>query len=381
MKSLTALRRAFAHTGHAVFFDHASYGPLPKKARQLIDELAARYQQLDRTIDQDSFNLLRQIKRDFARIIHTRGDEVSFVPNTTTGTNLVLLGLALRRGERIILPRVEFPSLSYPVLYLARRQGLQVEMLHCPDGFYTLDSLKKALRRKGAAVLATSWVQYFNGYRYDVDEIVKLCHEYGVFVLLDGMQGIGAVPLDAKKSGVDAVVCGAAKWLFGSTGGGFMYLDPQAVRRVTPASISWLSADWGYSFGDLQRLDRPLYTDGRFFEWGTYPYYNLRLAQAGLELILAAGVSRTYRQICLLLDQLMKFLDHSPYVIASSREPQHRSAILSFTGPAIGRLHQYLTDHKFRTSLREQHIRVAPHFYNTPAEMRKFIAAIKKFPG
>jgi len=378
-KSLRVLRRAFAHTRHAVYFDHAGVGPLPNKARRLIEQLAERYQRLDATIDDESFTLLHDLKRDFGRIIHARGDNISFMPNTTTGINHVLLGLHLQRGERIILPRVEFPALTYPILYLARRMGLRVDILPCPAGHFTLEDLKKAIRRGKPALVATSWVQYFNGYRYDAAELVRLCHECGVFVLLDGTQGIGAVPLNAKQTGVDAVVCGGGKWLFCSAGSGFLYLNPDPIREVRPISIGWLSADWNYAFGDLQRWHRPLYADGRLFEWGTYPYYNLRLAQAGLELILAAKVSRTYRHVNALLDDLAVFLDNSPYTITAPREKQHRSAILTFTGPEINHLHRYLTANRFRVSLRENNIRVAPHFYNTPQEMHRFISAIGKW--
>jgi selenocysteine lyase/cysteine desulfurase len=222
-------------------------------------------------------------------------------------------------------------------------------------------------------------VQYFNGYRYDAAELAELCHRYGAFFLLDGTQGVGAVPLDVTEAGVDALACGGPKWLFCQTGSGFLYLSRQPVRKVTPPAIGWLSVDWGYAFGDLQRHDRPLYPDGRKFEWGTYPYYSLRLAQAGLKLVKTAGVRRTFRHVRTLLDDLADFLHETPYTIASVLEPRHRSAILCFTGPRIAQLHRDLAEKHFRVSLREKNIRVSPHFYNTRQEMRRFIAAMRRF--
>lgn len=380
-KSLATLRNEFAHLRHAVFFDHANFGPPTKKARRLIDEFAERYQRLDPQIDEDSFALLRRVKQDFARIIRARGAEISYLPNTSTGINHILLGLNLKRGERILMPEVEFPALAYPVIYLSRRMGLPLDFVPCPGGHFSLEVLSKMLRKKKAALLATSWVQYQNGYRYAAGELAELCHRHSVFVLLDGTQGVGAVPLNVRKAGIDALACGGAKWLFCQTGNGFLYLDSNPVRPVRPVSIGWLGVDWGYAFGDLQRHDRPLYSDGRRFEWGTYPYYNLRLAQGGLEVILAAGVNRTYAQVSKLLDQLAGFLSPSRYTISSPQVARHRSAILTFTGPKIGRLHHYLTDNSFRVSLREGNIRVAPHFYNTTREMQRFIRAIRNFPA
>ncbi len=378
-KSLLALRRGFAHTRQAVFFDHANFSPPSKKARRLIDGLAARYQELDPHIDSESFAILRHIKQDFARIIHARGDEISYLPNTSTGINHILLGLNLKRGERILLPELEFPALVYPISYLARKIGLRLEFLPCPGGYFTLDVLKKALNKKKTALLATSWVQYQNGYRYDARELAELCHRHGAFFLLDATQGVGTVPLNVKKAGIDALACGGSKWLLCQTGSGFLYLHPEPVRPVRPVSIGWLAVDWDITFSDLQRRDRPLFTDGRRFEWGTYPYYNLRLAQVGLELILAAGVGRTYTHINGLLNELRSFLPRTQYAVSSPQTARHRSAILTFTGPEIGKLHQYLADNRFKVSLREGNIRVSPHFYNTSGEMRRFITTIRKF--
>jgi len=336
-------------------------------------------QALDPRVDRESFTLLSQIKKDFARLIRARSDEISYLPNTTAGINHILLGLNLRPGERILLPEVEFPALVYPILYLARQKKLKVEFLPCPQGRLSIKTLHKSLARKKAALVATSWVQYHNGYRYDAPEMVKVCHQHGVFVLFDGTQGVGVIPLNVKKAGVDALACGGQKWLFCQTGSGFLYISPQALREVKPAVVGWLSADWGYRFGNLQHHDRPLYPDGRRFEWGTYPYYNLRAAQVGLELLNAAGVRRSYRQIIGLLDQLSEYLSGSPYTISSDLSPRHRSAILAFSGPRIACLHRYLNSKGFKVSLRENNIRVSPHFYNTKNEMQRFTAAIREF--
>jgi cysteine desulfurase/selenocysteine lyase len=378
-QSLLALRRQFPHTKRAVFFDHANFGPSPNKARRLLDRLAARFQALDPRVDQESFAILAGLKRDFGKIVGARQENISFLPNTTTGTNQVLLGLRLRPSEHILLAENEFPSLAYPILHLARIGRAKVNLLPCPQGHVALDDLDRALARRKTALFAISWVQYFNGYRYDPAALAEICHRHGTFLLLDGTQGVGAVPLNMIKAGIDALVCGGQKWLFCQTGSGFMCLHPQRVRDVKPELIGWLSVDWKYTFTDLQRHDRQLYPDGRRFEWGTYPYYSLRLAQVGLELIRAAVVRRTFKHVTGLLVDLADYLRERPYDIASDPDRHHRSGILAFTGPYIAQLHQYLSEHRVRVSFRENNIRVSPHFYNTPGEMRRCIKTIDAF--
>jgi len=380
-QALQSLRKEFPHTRRAVFFDHANFGPSPKRARRLVDQLGARFQALDPLIDRESFALLAKIKKDFGRIIGAHGDDISYLPNTTFGINHILLGLKLRPGERIMLPENEFPALAYPILYLVKKRRLKVQLLPCPHGYLELDDLDCALGKHKTALFATSWVQYHNGYRYDAAALADVCHRHGTFFLLDGTQGIGAVPLNAGKAGVDALACGGQKWLFCQTGSGFLYLSPHPIRKVEPMAIGWLAADWNITFNDLQRHDRPIFSDGRRFEWGTYPYYSLRLAQVGLELIRAAGPRRTFRHVTRLLDHLVEFLREGPYTIVSDLRSKCRSTIFAFTGPKIERLHRHLADRKVRVSLREGNIRVSPHFYNTPQEMRRCISVIGEYPA
>ncbi len=56
-------------------------------------------------------------------------------------------------------------------------------------------------------------------------------------VLLDGAQGVGAVPVDVKKLGCDAYAGAGQKWLCGPDGLGMLYVTPElraAARRLTP---------------------------------------------------------------------------------------------------------------------------------------------------
>jgi len=377
--SLTSLRREFPHTRHGVFFDHASFGPISRRARILLDQLADRFQHLDPTIDGESFRLIRQLAHDFGRLIGARRGEVSFQPNTTTGIMHVFHGLELKAGERIILPEVEFPTLTYAVKSLAEHQGLTVDYLPCPDGYLNLENLERALAKKTIAVVALSWVQYFNGYRYDLLEVADLCHRYGAFVLIDAIQGGGVVPLNVRRCGIDALACGGQKWMLSQMGTGWLYVNRDSIRPVRPPIIGWLGVDWGISWNHLQGHDQAFCSDGRQFEGGTYPYYNLRLAEAGLGLIREAGVSRTYRHASDLLDQLRGFLADSPWSINLDVAKKHRSGILSFSGPGIAALHAHLRKNNFHVSFREGSIRVSPHFYNTPTEMRQFISTARKF--
>ena len=81
-------------------------------------------------------------------------------------------------------------------------------------------------------VLASSFVQYGSGFRADLDALGNLCRERDVFFFVDAIQGLGALPLDVQRSGIDALAADSHKWLLGPEGAG----SPTSGREW----IDWL---------------------------------------------------------------------------------------------------------------------------------------------
>lgn len=264
---LQSLRREFQIPRGTTFLNHASFGPVPRSARKAVAELFRRQGDFrgDPDVDSETFSKLVDLRRMFARLTGADAKRVAFAPNATYGLNAVLNGLNLKPRDRVLVPANEFPAAVYAARALCERIGAELVPVPCPNGSMDLDQLK-VLLHKGAAVLAMSWIQYFNGYRYDLSPIARLCHDHGAFHLVDVTQGAGAVPLNMRREGVDAIAAGTQKWLLGQTGGGFFAIAPNPIRPVTPPYAGWLGYDWGYTWGDLQRWNRPAFTDGRFWK-------------------------------------------------------------------------------------------------------------------
>jgi len=370
----------FEFTNGTVFLNHASFGPVTRRGRLAVESLMERWGRLSpgRDVDEETFSLLASAKDRFARLIGAKSARVAFAPNTTYGLNAVLWGLKLRKGERILLPEVEFPALVYAIQNIARKLELEIQPLPCPKGYMEIDTLRKTLAKK-TAVLAMSWVQYFNGYRYDLEEISSLCHANGCLVLIDGMQGVGAVPLDVEHTGIDALACGAQKWLFGQPGAGFYYIAPNPIRDIEPLEAGWLGVDWGYKFSNLRDWNRPVFEDGRCWEIGTYPFYSIRFADAGLAMLEECGNLGVWDNIQTLLDRLTQRLAGSKYQAAPVGNEQNRSGIMPIIGPRTPELHRYLCDRSIHTSLREGSIRVSPHFCNTNDDVDRLVEVIRQF--
>ena len=81
-------------------------------------------------------------------------------------------------------------------------------------------------------VLSLSWVQFGTGYRADLAAFAELAHSRGAIFIVDVIQGLGALPLDAGALGLDVVATGAHKWLMAPGGTGGLYIAPHVLDRM-----------------------------------------------------------------------------------------------------------------------------------------------------
>jgi len=373
---LAKYRNEFPFTEEIIFFNHASFGPMPERSwkatQEYYDGLRLKKVTDD---DREAFQILENIRKLIARMIKAEPEEIAFVPNTTYGLNVAAWGLDLKRGDEILLSDVEFPANVYPWTNL-KQKGIETKFVPGKNKCFDIENLVRAIDKR-TKVLSISFVQYFNGFKNDLESIGKICEENEIFLVVDGIQGIGSVDLDVKKCRIDLLSCGGQKWLLSSLGTGFFYLSSQAKRKVKPSFFGWMGVDWNLDFTDLLKFNLKPFSAARKFEIGTYPYSLLWTMHSSLKLLLEIGVKKIEKHNLELLDLLIDYLNDSPYQIKSFLLPKHRSSILSFSGKNITKSYEKLIKNKIMVSFREGAIRVAPHFYNTKEEVKKLIEILE----
>jgi len=374
---LRRYRKEFHFIREITFLNHASFGPIPSRA------LRSTYEYYDaltlkKVVDMDklTFEKLDRIRTYLAKMIKAKPSEIGLVPNTSYGLNVAVNGLKWKNGDKVLLSDVEFPANVYPWLNL-RRKGVKIIFIKSRDGFFDIDNLLKAIDSR-CRVLSLGYVQFFNGFKNDLETIGKICQAKDIFLVVDGIQGVGCVDLDVKKAKIDFLACGGQKWLLSSLGTGFFYLSEKAKRKIEPSFFGWMGVDWKLNFSDLLRYDLSPFQSSRKFEIGTYPFSTLWTMCSSLELLSEIGTKVIEKQVIGLQDLLLDYLNDSPYQVKSSLDPLHRSGILSFSGKDTARLFQILSKEKILVSFRENSIRVSPHFYNSPEDIQKLIQVLKK---
>jgi selenocysteine lyase/cysteine desulfurase len=362
-------------TRQCAYLNHASLGPLPLPAAAAMAAAAREQSELGSEIFPAYDAAKESAREEIARLIGATPDEVALTRNTVEGLSIVASGIDWKPGESVVVDTQEFPGNIYPWLNLEARFGVKVRLVPAENGRVAPERLMAAAEER-TRVIAVSFVQFSSGYRIALEELGAFCRGRGIFLVVDGIQGVGALPIDVMKSRVDFLACGAQKWLLAPPGIGFLY-----VRRPLWEEIALTDLGHGSVLPHPERyLDYrfTLRPDARRFEGGVMSYAELRGLRESLRLLLAAGIGAIETRVLALTDRVVERLTERGYRLLSARGAGERSGTVSFAHPSESSkaLLERLRAGGVIASVREGALRFSPHYYNTEEEIDRALALL-----
>jgi cysteine desulfurase / selenocysteine lyase len=377
---LDALRREefpAVTTGKTVFLNHASTGPYPQRTIAVLDEWN-RLRANPTLVSQDlQFGTLTRSRELVSSMIGASPKEIALATNTTFGINLAAFSLPLKHGDVVLSPDLEFPANVYPWMQLAERRGIEYRRLECDDGVLHRDRLERELEDERVKLVTVSWVQFASGARVDLAALGRLCHERGVYFVVDAIQGLGPLTLDLSKTHVDILACGAQKWLLSPWGAAFVYVRQALIEKLEPHDVSWMSVEGSDDFTRLTDYDLKWRQDARRFEFVTLPYQDYAGMNASLDLFKEVGFENVARCAQRLGERIVNWaVARDDVELVTPADPRYRAAVIAVRPiDALGASRR-LAAAGFVHSFREGAIRLSPHFYNTDDEIDRALALI-----
>lgn len=162
----------------------------------------------------------------YAALLRADPADVALTTSTSEGIVRVLNGLDLGRGDEVLTADDEHPGLLGPLLALHERRGTAVRTA-------PLAQIAEAVSAK-TALVACSHVSWITG-ALAPPALAGL----DVPVLLDGAQGVGAVPVDVRSLGCSFYAGSGQKWLCGPVGTGMLWIAPEWAERVSPDGLTY----------------------------------------------------------------------------------------------------------------------------------------------
>ncbi len=391
---LTA-RQHFPGLLDKVFLDAACLSLAPRPAVEAIEKFLdlAMICPLDSATAHHIFmDEMRAAARPaVARLINADENEIALVESTSHGFSLAANAIPLERGDRVLLSDLEFLEVAVPWVD-RKRESIEIDVVPNRDGEVRVEDIADHLTAS-TRVVAISSVQWTNGYRCDLAALSKLCRERGIWLVVDAIQQLGAIPLDVRQTPVDMLACGGHKWLNSPFGCGFLYVSRDALPRLRPPIPGYLSVEdpiggWDEYFQTPTTTpvrDYRFVSSARRYEaGGTGNYPGAIGLAASLKLIDELGQESIAAHIYSLTDRLLAGLNDLPVSIVTPRARQNRSGIVTFSvGPAEQnvKLMNRLLQKKILVSVRYTSnvggIRVSCHFYNSAEDIDTLLAAVK----
>jgi L-cysteine/cystine lyase len=230
--SAEQLRSQFPVLNGLAYLNSGTCGPVPAASSAAAEDQLRRELQDGRSSRahfERRLELAERLRAAYAGRLGCSEDDVALTSSTTDGIGIALAGLDLGEGDEVITSDSEHPGVLGPLQTLREMRGITVRMA-------PLAELPSAATEATRAVVC-SHVSWVTGELAPVADLAAL----GVTVILDGAQGVGAIPVDVGALECDVYAASGQKWLCGPEGAGMLYVAPETREALSPTRRGYMA--------------------------------------------------------------------------------------------------------------------------------------------
>ena len=258
----------FKNNPDLIFLDNAS---TTQKPQQVIDTLTHYYENYNSNIHRGIYTIAEKATAAYeetrdkvAAFIGTEDRQsIVFTRGTTESINLVASswGQNLKPGDEVLITEMEHHSNIIPWQLICEKTGASLKYIPISeDGILDLSNSSTYFTEKTKIVCVIHQSNVF-GTINPIAEIVKMAHDVGALVLVDGAQSVPHHSVDVSKLGCDFFAFSGHK-MMGPTGVGVLYAKPalleemnpfmgggEMIREVSMEKSTWNDIPWKFEAG------------------------------------------------------------------------------------------------------------------------------------
>jgi isopenicillin-N epimerase len=246
VRDLFPLTREYLHFGGLYLASH------PRPVSEAID---AHRRGLDENpvlyVGQHGGSAEATVLREAAAYLGASPADIALTDSTTMGLGLLFNGIRLRPDQDIVTTTHDFSATHRALTAASARSGASLRYVRLYDtaSTATADEMVSALMaaiRPDTRIVAVTWVHSSTGLKLPIREISDALSALNAgrhdgdqaLLCVDGVHALGVEDFTVGSLGVDFLVAGCHKWLFGPRGTGLVWGDPgawPAVSQIVPS--------------------------------------------------------------------------------------------------------------------------------------------------
>ena len=242
-----SIRQDFPILGRRVYDKPLVYldnGATTQKPRCVVDAMTEEYYNVNANVhrgvhflSQRATDLHEQSRETVRRFLNARSTtEIIFTRGTTESINLVTSCFGegcMQEGDEVIVSQMEHHSNIVSWQLLQARKGIVIKVIPISDeGELLMEEYEKLFTEK-TRIVSVTHVSNVLGTVNPAKDIVRIAHEHGVPVLIDGAQSTPHFKVDVQDLDCDFYAFSGHK-IYGPTGIGVLFGKEAWLDRIPP---------------------------------------------------------------------------------------------------------------------------------------------------
>ena len=247
MYDITKVRESFPILSRTVYGKPLIYldnGATTQKPLCVLDAMREEYLNVNANVhrgvhwmSQQATDLHEAARETVRKFINARSTtEIVFTRGTTESLNLVASSFVegcMKEGDEVIVSTMEHHSNIVPWQLQEQRKGIVLKVIPMTDeGELLLEEYEKLFTERTKLVSVTQ-VSNVLGTVNPVKEMIRIAHEHGVPVVVDGAQSVPHFAVDVQDLDCDFLAFSGHK-VYGPTGVGVLYGKEEWLDRLPP---------------------------------------------------------------------------------------------------------------------------------------------------
>ena len=314
-----------------------------------------------------------RLRDGFAELIGAKPNEIALCYGATQALGVIASCIDWRDRPAVVFDDYSFPSVAQ-LWHAQTMRGAEVRRVAADaDGLVRPEYFAGQVD-ESVAIVSAAHVCYKNGHRLDAAAAARVAHDAGALFLLDDYQSCGSRPTDVRALDVDVLVAGTVKYMLGSPGVTLMYVREELHDRLHPTITGWFAQEDPHAM----RIDAHVEAaTAAKFQNGTSALCAIYDSVAGLDLLMSIGIDKVSRWIDYLTARLIARLAEEGFVAATPADPARRGPQVAIRALDAPQAVAALAERGITSSHRDNNIRTAWHFYNTPDDIEALIDGLK----